>query len=150
GFAGRIETEKGLQDVVSALAHLPDSVVLVAVGSGDHQDMLRKTAADLGVLSRLHLVPRVDDGEMGAYLYLFDILVVPSHTTSTWKEQFGRVIPEAMACGALVVGSSSGAIPEVIGDAGWIYPEGRPERLAQTILSLLSQDEATLDHVRRT
>ena len=52
-----------------------------------------------------------------------DVLVVPSTTVPHWKEQFGRVLIEAMACGIPVVGSDSGEIPQVIGEAGLIFPE---------------------------
>src|SRR5690606_7251059 len=47
----------------------------------------------------------------------------PSRTTRTWKEQFGRVLVEAMACGVPVIGSNSGEIPHVVGEAGLIFAE---------------------------
>jgi glycosyltransferase involved in cell wall biosynthesis len=53
-----------------------------------------------------------------------DALVLPSRTTASWAEQFGHVLIEAMAAGVPVIGSSSGAIPEVIGEAGLVFPEG--------------------------
>jgi glycosyltransferase involved in cell wall biosynthesis len=53
----------------------------------------------------------------------FDVMVLPSRSIPTWREQFGRVLTEAMACGTPLIGSSCGAIPEVIGDAGLIVPE---------------------------
>ena len=58
----------------------------------------------------------------------FDVLVLPSHTTATWKEQFGRVIIEALWCGVPVVGSDSGEIPWLIGltGGGLRFPEGDP------------------------
>jgi glycosyltransferase involved in cell wall biosynthesis len=63
--------------------------------------------------------------------------VVPSLTRGNWKEQFGRVIVEAMACGVPVIGSSSGAIPDVIGDAGLIVPEGDVRALADGLRRLM-------------
>jgi len=59
--------------------------------------------------------------------------VLPSHTTANWKEQFGRVLIEAMACRVLAIGSDSGAIPEVIGDDRCVFSEGDVPALAATI-----------------
>ena len=68
---------------------------------------------------------------------ILNVLVLPSQTTPRWKEQFGRVLIEAGACGIPVVGSNSGAIPEVIGDAGLVFPEGDSESLANCLLQLI-------------
>ena len=68
----------------------------------------------------------------------FDVLVVPSLSTPSRKEQFGRVIAESMASGVPVIGSSSGAIPEVIGEHGLIFEEGNSEDLAEKIQSMVS------------
>ena len=51
-------------------------------------------------------------------------------------EQFGRVLIEAQGCGVPVVGSDSGAIPEVIGEAGLIYPEGNSNALRAVLEKL--------------
>jgi len=75
--------------------------------------------------------------ELPAYLRGVDILVLPSLTTPAWKEQFGRVLVEAMACGIPVVGSDSGTIPEVIGDAGIVFASGSSEDLAGKLLPLV-------------
>jgi glycosyltransferase involved in cell wall biosynthesis len=64
---------------------------------------------------------------------LADLLVLPSRTTPLWAEQFGRVLIEAMAAGVPTIGSSSGAIPEVIGDPALIFPERNPVALARMI-----------------
>jgi glycosyltransferase involved in cell wall biosynthesis len=69
-------------------------------------------------------------------LNALDVLILPSRTTPHWKEQFGRVLIEAGACGVPVIGSDSGAIPEVIGEAGLIFPEGRVTALVEAIRRL--------------
>ena len=61
---------------------------------------------------------------MPAFYQMLDVFVLPSRTMPNWKEQFGRVLIEAMACAVPVVGSSSGEIPQVIGAAGLVFPEG--------------------------
>ena len=65
-----------------------------------------------------------------------DALVLPSRTTPRWKEQFGRVIIEAQACETPVIGSSSGAIPDVVGPGGLIFPEGDAAALALAMTAL--------------
>jgi L-malate glycosyltransferase len=72
-----------------------------------------------------------------AYAQL-DVLVLPSRTTPTWKEQFGRVIVEALWCNVPVVGSDSGEIPHVIEltGGGLIFREGDPEMLAERLRTL--------------
>jgi glycosyltransferase involved in cell wall biosynthesis len=65
-----------------------------------------------------------------------DVLVLPSRTTPRWKEQFGRVLIEAQSCATPVIGSDSGAIAEVIGDAGIVFPEGNAPAIAHAIEQL--------------
>ena len=77
---------------------------------------------------------------MPSFLKSLDVLVLPSITIlPLHREQFGRVLVEAMAAGVPVIGSSSGAIPEVVGDAGLIVPERDPTALAGAIERLLSE-----------
>ncbi|HEV2352696.1 MAG TPA: glycosyltransferase family 4 protein, partial [Puia sp.] len=79
--------------------------------------------------NQVRWVPALDQGLVPDYLNCMDVLVLPSLTTPTWKEQFGRVLIEAQACEVPVVGSDSGAIPEVIGKAGLIFPESDAQGL---------------------
>src|SRR5207249_9367682 len=82
-----------------------------------------------------------------------DALVLPSVTILPMhRDQFGRVLVEAMADGVPVIGSSSGAIPEVIGDAGLVVPERDPAALAQAIDRLLAypdQRQALVDRAHQ-
>ena len=63
-------------------------------------------------------------------------MVLPSLTQPNWMEQFGRVLIEAMACATPVIGSDSGEIPNVIGDAGIVTPEGDVDALQRALLRL--------------
>jgi glycosyltransferase involved in cell wall biosynthesis len=78
---------------------------------------------------------------MPAFHRSLDVLVLPSRTTPSWKEQFGRVLIEAMACERAVVGSSSGEIPQVIGEAGLIFPEGDHATLTTQLQRLLVEPD---------
>ena len=68
------------------------------------------------------------------------MLVLPSETQANWEEQFGRVIPEAMACGAAVIGSDSGEIPYLIrqSEGGLVFTQREPEELAVMLRQLIS------------
>jgi glycosyltransferase involved in cell wall biosynthesis len=136
GYVGRFSSEKGLSTLLRALKHLPDSVHCFCVGDGPWLTSFRRKVAELGLQQRLHWVSRVADRDVVAHMNALDVLILPSETTSGWKEQFGRVLPEAMACGVPIIGSNSGAIPEIIGDAGKVFPEGDHDALAAAIRNL--------------
>jgi glycosyltransferase involved in cell wall biosynthesis len=137
GYIGRLVPQKGVLDLVEALATLPPSVRLRLIGDGALRDRIVARAGQLGVGERLEIRPAVSSTAVPHELRQLDVLVLPSRTTRTWKEQFGRVLIEAMSCGVPVIGSSSGEIPRVIGDAGLIYPEGDVAALAAAIRRLV-------------
>ena len=136
GYVGRLVEEKGLADMVAALDHCPSDVNLLFVGSGSFQSALKQQAAALGLADRVRFLPSRPQEELPQVMNALDTLVLPSRTTPRWKEQFGRVIIEAQACETPVIGSDSGAIPDVIGQAGLIFPEGNSEALASAMLAL--------------
>ncbi|MBM5802195.1 MAG: glycosyltransferase family 4 protein, partial [Cyanobacteria bacterium K_DeepCast_35m_m2_023] len=138
GYVGRLVPEKGIDDAISALAQLPTHVRMHIVGAGQYESALRQHATTLGVDARIIWQKPVSSHEMPGVMQQFDALVLPSRTTSNWKEQFGRVLIEAMACGVPVIGSSSGEIPHVIGDGGLVFPEGDVNHLTLRLLNLIN------------
>ena len=143
GYVGRLAVEKGLDDLLAALALVRDlDAHLTLIGDGpQRQNLIQRTAA-LGLSERVTLAGVLSGTALVAAYHEMNMLVLPSRTTPVWKEQFGRVLVEAMACGVSVIGSSSGAIPEVIGDAGLVFPEGDVDALAAQIRRVAS--DATL------
>jgi glycosyltransferase involved in cell wall biosynthesis len=137
GYGGRLLREKGVHVLVAAMRALPEAR-LVLLGSGPERDALEQAAHDAGIADRAILKGNVHSRDMARWLPAFDVLVLPSLTLPGWKEQFGRILIEAMACGIPVVGSSSGEIPRVIGDAGIVVPEGDSGALADALRSLLN------------
>jgi glycosyltransferase involved in cell wall biosynthesis len=135
GYAGRLVPEKGLDVVIDAAAGL-EGVALRFVGNGPLRDELRERAAARTV--SLEIDTTVAHDMMAAAYASFDVLVLPSRTTDTWAEQFGRVLVEAMWCGVPVVGSDSGEIPWVIESTGGgaIFPEGDVHVLRETLCRL--------------
>ena len=133
GYVGRIVREKGLHDVLDAMAACRVPVTLLVLGSGPDRDALQARAAELGLTERVRLLDPRPPAEVARLMNALDALVLMSRTAATWKEQFGRVIMEAHACGVPVIGSDSGSIPGVVADGGWIIPEGDATALARLL-----------------
>jgi glycosyltransferase involved in cell wall biosynthesis len=83
------------------------------------------------------VVTGVPHAGVPAYLNAMDLLAAPSQTIPTWREQFGRMLVEGMACGLPVVGSDSGEIPYVIADAGLVVPEADESAWVAALSALL-------------
>lgn len=149
GYVGRLVPEKGIADLISALATLPDHIQLRIVGSGTHADVLRQHAHAVGVASRIEWQAPVASHAIPTVMHGIDALVLPSRTTANWKEQFGRVLVEAMACGVPVIGSDSGEIPHVIGDGGIVYPEGDSDALANAVMQLVDYPQHYADYSQK-
>src|SRR5207245_1339085 len=130
--------QKGLLVLLEAVARLNEDVRILLVGNGPLKVKLLEKAQALSLDGRLELREGVPHHEVSQYLERMTVLVLPSLTTPTWKEQFGHVLIEAMASGVPVVGSDSGAIPEVIGEAGLVVPEGDVRALAEAVHRLIS------------
>jgi glycosyltransferase involved in cell wall biosynthesis len=141
GYVGRLVEEKGLDDLLDALARLPEQVNLVIAGGGPIEEALKRRAATMAISHRVRFLGSRPLHELPAIMNAFDVLAVPSRTTPRWKEQFGRVIIEAHACAIPVIGSSSGAIPEVVGEAGLIVRERDRDALARAVHKLASAPE---------
>jgi glycosyltransferase involved in cell wall biosynthesis len=137
GYVGRLVPEKGVLDLVEALARLPRDCRLQIVGGGVQRAAIEQRIGELGLVSRATVRPWTADTP--AVLRELDVLVLPSRTTPNWKEQFGRILIEAMSCGLAVVGSSSGEIPHVLGDGGLTDPEGDVAALADTLHMLVQE-----------
>lgn len=141
GYIGRIVPEKGIVDLIRLLVSLPERCVLLLVGDGPFRRSAELLAERLGVTSRVRWISQVSSLRVPDYMNILDVLVLPSRTTRRWKEQFGRVLIEAMACETPVVGSSSAEIPKVIGEAGLVFPEGDVAALTEHLRSLYDRPD---------
>lgn len=148
GYLGRLLFDKGLGVLIEAMTRLPPDYRARLVGSGPDREALQALAERHGIVDRVEFAPAVATTEIPEALAGMDVLVLPSLTRHNWKEQFGRVLIEAMACDVPVVGSDSGEIPNVIGDAGMIVPENSAEALAEC-LRRLCENAALREEYRR-
>jgi len=141
GYAGGSVPEKGLDLLLHACAALQGQWTLHLAGRGAAEGTLRQLATDLGIAERVTFQQHITSTEMPDFYRSLDVLVLPSRTMPNWKEQFGRVLVEAMACGVPVIGSNSGEIPHVIGAAGLIFPEGDSAALGKRLQKLLEKPD---------
>jgi len=149
GYVGRLVEEKGVQILLRAVAGLRGDWTLRIIGDGPYRATLRALSAKLGLEERVAFESRVPSGEMPHCLNGLDVLVLPSLTRRNWKEQFGRVLIEAMACEVPVVGSSSGEIPNLVADAGLIFTEGDEGALRDALRELMNDVNLRLTLGRR-
>jgi len=136
GYVGRFVPEKGILLLMDAVAVSGLPITIMLLGDGAQRRALEVHARGLGTTVRVEFLPPVAHPRVADILHRFDVLVLPSTERPGWTEQFGRVLIEAMACGVPVIGSSSGAIPSVIGDAGIIVRAGDVGELAAAIRRL--------------
>jgi L-malate glycosyltransferase len=135
GFCGRFVEEKGILDLLEAVAGLwsqHSQVVLFLLGAGPLEEVLRER---LTGSPWLRLLPPVTHQQVPHFLGQLDLFILPSKPQrdlsrgAVWEEQFGHVLIEAMAGGTPCLGSDSGAIPEVVEQEAAIFPAGDPEAL---------------------
>jgi glycosyltransferase involved in cell wall biosynthesis len=141
GYVGRFLEMKGIDLLLRAFGRLqkssPDKAyTLLLVGNGPVQAALFDQARALGIDRSIRHVPLVAQAEVPQYMSLIDTLVLPSRRFGMWAEQFGRVLVEAMAMRVAVLGSSSGAIPEVIGEAGYVFEENNSDDLFEKLCTI--------------
>ncbi len=149
GYAGRLVEEKGLSDLVAAVASCPREVKLLFVGDGPFRAALELQIKQLDVAERVRLISGVPLPQLPMLMNCMNVFALPSRTTKTWKEQFGRVIIEAHACAIPVIGSNSGAIPEVVAEAGMVVPESDIPALAAAINKLNKDRNGATEMGRR-
>jgi glycosyltransferase involved in cell wall biosynthesis len=137
-FVGRLVREKGVTDAVRVLATVNATrpARLVVAGTGPEERVARALSARLGILDRVEFRPWQSSYDLAQLYRDSHLLLLPSMATNTWVEQFGCVIVEAQASGAIIAGYASGAIPEVAGDAGLLALPGDVEDLASQVLGL--------------
>lgn len=148
GYVGRLIQMKGIDTLIEAAALLDFPFKLLIVGSGEDKPIYNELAAKHHITENIVWIDAVPPEEVPNYINCMDTLVLPSRTTSDWVEFFGRVLIEGMACEVPVIGSDSGEIPQVIDDAGLIFPEGNAPVLAEKI-KLIATDPTLCQNLQK-
>ena len=137
GYVGRLVEEKGVDLLLEAVVGLVGDWGLSILGDGPFKPRLVQLSRELGLGERVTFLDPLPSPEMPAYYRQLGVLVLPSRTARNWKEQFGRVLIEAMASATPVVGSTCGEIPNVIGEAGLLFPENDAPSLTSHLTRLM-------------
>lgn len=157
-YFGRLVPEKGVHLLVDALAALADRSWQLLIddfsaSGGTYVQELSLRIKARGIADRVVFFKSSHE-DMPDYMNAADLVVLPSVSTPKWKEQYGRVIQEAQACGRVVIGSDSGAIPEVLDGHGHVFPEGDAHALSDLLDRLLAAgvkaDPAAAESARRS
>jgi glycosyltransferase involved in cell wall biosynthesis len=144
GHFSRLAPWKGQHVLIKALAHAPEPVVALLVGSAlfgedDYVNDLHHLVAELNLNHRVHFLGfRSDIPEL---MHACDLI---AHT-STAPEPFGRVIVEAMMCNRPVVAAAAGGAQELVehGKTGWLCPPGDARKLADIINTACTEPQVT-------
>jgi glycosyltransferase involved in cell wall biosynthesis len=147
GFLGRFALEKGLAVLTAALDGLTCGWRALFVGGGPQEGELRRWAARHGDCVRV--VPPVRHSDVPPYLNAMDLLCAPSQTQAHWREQQGRMLIEAFACGVPVIGSDSGDIPHVVADGGVVCPEGEVNGWRDAIGRLIDAPSQRVGYIKK-
>jgi glycogen(starch) synthase len=141
-FFGRLEWEKGVQDLLAALPRIRRShpgTRLVIAGKGRHLDDLIKQARKLRIRRAVDFVGHLTDRELRAVLAAADAVVLPSK-----YEPFGIVALEAAAAMAPLVASTAGGLGEVVinGETGLAFAPGDVDALSAAVETVLADKPA--------
>ncbi|MBE9221916.1 glycosyltransferase family 4 protein [Cyanobacterium stanieri LEGE 03274] len=154
GFVGRFVSEKGILTLIKAVSSLENNHwKLLLLGRGELEQKIIEEVTKLGLKDKLIIIPSVAHNQVPRYINLMDTLVLPSQTDESfktisakgWKEQFGHVLIEAMACKVPVIGSNSGEIPYVIGDDGLVFQEKDDKGLKDCLEQLMNNPDLARD-----
>lgn len=135
-FIGRFAKEKGIHDFLEICDELARWLPLRAALAGGEgaYEMVRRWAEERPWAFLHGILPRP---KVSSLLTAADVLVCPSRTTGSAKEQFGKAAVEAMVVGTPVFAYDCGALSEVIGTGGVVVPEGAQGKLVEELKGYL-------------
>jgi len=141
----RLVTKNAVDDVIKAMAFLPENVHFVIYGTGPDEHMLKELIRKTGLEKRVHLLGHLSHQEMPLMLQASDIFTRPSRS-----EGFGISFAEAMAAGLPVIATQEGGISDFLFDAkrnpdkpttGWAVDKDSPEQIAEAVKDIIAHPE---------
>ena len=135
-FVGRLVSDKGADLLLHAVSRLPTSrgLTFSIIGDGPERSVLEALVCDFRLKDVVRFTGPLSPHEVAWELQRHKIMVVPS----LWKEPFGIVALEGMACGCAVLVANGGGLPQAIGRAGRAFERGSVESLVENMSDLLN------------
>jgi glycogen(starch) synthase len=146
-FVGRLVSDKGVDVLLDALGLLASEGLrprLAVVGEGPERPRLEEQAERLGIAGQVGFLGTRTGEELVEILNRHRVLVVPSR----YREPFGIVALEGIACGCMVVGSEGGGLKGAIGPCGETFRNGDAADLARVLGRLLRHPETHGEYLR--
>jgi len=147
-FVGRLVSDKGADLAIEALlivrhtleqqGRSVNQVTLTVVGDGPERQRLEEHVAEAGLLNIVHFMGKLYDRQLAEVMQEHRYLLVPS----IWKEPFGNVALEGLACGCIPIVADGGGLPDAVGKAGLVFKRGDTLELASTILRVLNDADS--------
>jgi len=136
---GRVVRERGLDLLLDSLAETYGDWRLRIAGTGPMQEELEAQAQRLGLSSRIEWLGALPRESLPQLWANTDALVAPSRSTADWVEPTGSIVLEAMAHGIPAIVSRSGALPDVVAEAGLVIAEEDGPALTRALRSLVDE-----------
>lgn len=141
-YIGRLREEKGLFDLVTAIANMQrDDVMILFVGSGSYEDRLKELVIENAITESVRFIGHVPPDDTIFYYSIADVCVLSSITTKMFKEPWGLVVNEAFNQGVpVIVTNSVGAAAGGLvcdGINGIVIRERDPKALSTALNMLL-------------
>lgn len=142
-YVGQLADNKGVQILLKAFIKMvqqrPD-VKLTIVGDGPLRPLLENLILGTGIENKVEFAGKVSHSHVMDFYRQAHVFVHPG----LWHEPFGRTLLEAMSVGLPCVVSDVGAPPEIVGDAGLVFPAGDEDALADLLIRLYDNPELRL------
>lgn len=155
-FVGWFLPRKGLDFLLFALRELmngPDTRTkkprLLVIGSGPGKERIDTLLTRLDLKDACSFPGSLPYDAMPEAFRAADAFVLPSIAAPEWQEQFGMSLIEAMACGVPTISTRSGAIPEIVGDAGVLCQPNDFVALSDALRALMNDPAQQHDLARR-
>lgn len=148
----RLVHKNAVDDVIRALALLPDRVKFLVLGIGSDEEKLKRLVSDLQLQDRVRFLGQIPHVEMPKYLKISDIFIRPARS-----EGMGNSFVEAFAAGLPVIATQEGGIADFLFDrkrdqgvlpTGWAVDKDSPRQIVEAVQEILARPEDRQETVR--